>query len=60
MFGIDDPGIWGAYFLCVLSTLMCVAYGILNWDKGAEREDREIVEEMEWESREKKLEEEAG
>ncbi|MFZ2455131.1 MAG: symporter small accessory protein [Candidatus Altiarchaeia archaeon] len=29
--GIDDPWIWGAYVLCILSTLLCVFYGIMNW-----------------------------
>lgn len=31
MLGIDDPQVWLAYVLCVLSALGCIVYGILNW-----------------------------
>lgn len=34
MLGIKDPWIWAAYVLCILSTLMCVVYGIIYWNKG--------------------------
>lgn len=34
--GIDDKGIWIAYILCIASTVLCLAYGCLNWNKGAE------------------------
>lgn len=33
--GISDPGIWLAYVGCILATVLCVAYGIINWNKGA-------------------------
>ena len=36
MLGIDDPLIWSAYLLCVLSALLCVVYGAVNWNKGEE------------------------
>lgn len=36
--GIADPWIWGSYILCILATLLCVVYGILNWNKGDEEE----------------------
>ena len=26
--GIEDPWIWGVYVLIILSTLLCVVYGI--------------------------------
>jgi uncharacterized membrane protein YidH (DUF202 family) len=48
MFGINDPWIWGAYILCILSTILCVVYGILNWNKGEEKEEKQIQEEIEW------------
>jgi len=38
MLGIDDPQIWLAYVLCVLSALGCVVYGALNWKEGEEEE----------------------
>jgi len=36
MFGIKDPGIWSAYLICILSAIVCVVYGIVNWNKGDE------------------------
>lgn len=36
--GIADPWIWGSYILCILATLLCVVYGIFNWNKGDEEE----------------------
>ncbi len=48
MFGIDDPQVWLAYLACLLSALFCVAYGILNWNKGEEPvrpEDKKWVDE---------------
>jgi len=47
MLGIDDPQVWLAYLLCILSALFCVAYGILNWNKDDESvhpEDKKWVE----------------
>jgi len=35
--GIEDPQIWLAYVLCVLSALGCMVYGALNW-KGEEKQ----------------------
>lgn len=32
--GIEDPWIWGVYVLIILFTLLCVFYGILNWNNG--------------------------
>jgi hypothetical protein len=34
--GIDDPQIWLAYLACLLSSLGCMVYGVLNW-----REEKE-------------------
>jgi hypothetical protein len=31
--GMPDPWIWGAYVLLIVSTLLCVVYGIINWNK---------------------------
>jgi len=47
MLGIDDPKIWSVYLLCILSALFCVAYGVINWNKGDETvrpEDKKWVE----------------
>ncbi len=55
--GISDPWIWGVYLLCVLSTLLCVAYGLVNWNKGGEKEANEIREEVSLEKGEAEMEE---
>ena len=54
--GIDDPWVWSAYILTILSMLLCVIYGALNWNKGDE-EEIEVKEEMEWHKKEKEMEE---
>jgi hypothetical protein len=55
--GIDDPWIWGVYLLCILSTLLCVIYGIVNWNREGELEAREIREEAAWEAEEEEMQE---
>jgi hypothetical protein len=55
--GIPDPWVWGAYILCILATLLCVVYGILNWNKGGDDEEEQIKEELEWEKKEQEMEE---
>lgn len=55
MFGIEDPMIWLAYASCIVSTLICVVYGMINWNRG----DEEIeTDDIQWIDQEKKLEEE--
>ena len=34
--GIEDPFVWSAYLLCILSAVVAVVYGALNWNKGEE------------------------
>jgi len=55
--GIDDPWIWGVYILCILSTVLCVSYGIANWNKGEEMEKQELMEEAAWEAQELEMQE---
>ena len=57
MLGIKDPWILTAYLLCFLSALACIIYGIINWNKGAENEEKEISEEENWEKVESTIEE---
>jgi len=33
MLGIPDPGIWVAFLLCIISALLCITYGYINWNK---------------------------
>lgn len=58
--GIDDPWIWGAYVLCILSTLQCVVYGVMYWNRGGKAEAGEIAEELAWQKKEEKMEDEMG
>ena len=37
--GINDPWIWSIYILIILSALLCVVYGALNWNKGDNTEE---------------------
>jgi hypothetical protein len=53
MFGLDDPSIWSAYLLCILSTLVCITYGFANWNKG---DEQTYPEDMAWDEDEKKAE----
>lgn len=55
--GIPDPWVWSAYLLCILITLFCVIYGVLNWNSGGEDEEEHIMEEIRWEEEERKMEE---
>ncbi len=50
MLGIDDPLIWSAYLLCLLSALLCMVYGAVNWNKGDEPVRSEDIE---WAKQEK-------
>ncbi len=36
MLGIEDKWVWLAYLLCILSTILCVVYGLINWNRGDE------------------------
>jgi len=56
--GINDPWVFSAYILAILSMLLCVVYGALNWNKGGEDEEKQVKEEMEWHKKEKEMEEE--
>ncbi|MGQ9472693.1 MAG: symporter small accessory protein [Candidatus Caldatribacteriaceae bacterium] len=55
MFGLHDPWIILAYVLCVGSTLLCVFYGVSNWNKGGIEVKKEKV--LQWEKTEEILEE---
>jgi hypothetical protein len=57
MFGIEDPWIITAYLLCVLSAIACVVYGLINWNKGTEKEPEQMKEEAAWEENEKNINE---
>jgi len=54
MLGIADGWVVLAYGLCILSSALCVAYGLLNWSKGDEPVSQEDVD---WAKEEKEEEE---
>jgi hypothetical protein len=53
--GIPDFWIWSAFLLCIASTLLCVVYGLINWNKGSNIEKNQIDEEVRWEEKEKEV-----
>ena len=55
MFGLDDPGISLAFCLSILSSVLCVVYGLTHWNKEGETEAEEMAEELEWEAEEKNI-----
>lgn len=52
MFGLHNFTILCVYLLCILSTIACVVYGAINWNKGAVDEETQIKEEMKWQQNE--------
>lgn len=56
-FGIPDFWISLVYLLCIGSTILCVVYGLVNWNKGLDTEDEEISEGQTWAEEEKHVEE---
>ena len=57
MLGLSDRWIAAAYLLCLLSTLLCVVYGAIAWNKG-DGMGGDAEEDRHWEEEEKELEEE--
>ena len=45
--GIPDPWISSAFILCLASTLLCIVYGAINWNKGDESET-DLKKDKEW------------
>jgi len=60
MLGISGTGVAAAYILTILAMVLCVGYGIVNWNKPAESEEKaEIAEEAAWERKDPELGEKA-
>lgn len=57
MFGITSFGISLVYLLCILSAILCLTYGIFNWNKGNENEEQNITEELDWQKEEVQIDE---
>jgi uncharacterized membrane protein YidH (DUF202 family) len=41
MFGLSDASILLAYLFCVGGAMLCVAYGVVNWNKNDDSENGE-------------------
>jgi hypothetical protein len=55
MLGIDDPYVLAAYLLCIGSTVLCLVYGGLRWN----RDDEPVVQEdVRWAAEEKGIDQE--
>ena len=52
MLGIEDPYIALVYLLCLFSSLLCVVYGLVCWNRGGEKPDSEDIQ---WAAEEKKV-----
>ncbi len=57
MFGFGDVWVFLAYALTVGSVVLCVVYGVVNWNKPVEDQGTEIREEAVWEERDPDLNE---
>jgi len=55
MLGISGMGCWLAYIFCILSTILCVIYGIVMWNRGVGEEDE--VEIIKWMKEEREIQE---
>ena len=54
MLGIEDKGVVAAYLLCIASALLCVVYGLINWNRG---DDSIQPDDVKWAIEETKVEE---
>ncbi len=53
--GIEDKYVSLAYILCLLSSALCIIYGIINWNRG----DTDVSnDDVKWVRQEEKIEEE--
>ncbi len=55
MFGIEDPVIYIGYLLTVLSLVLCVIYGAINWNNGEDLEEKELGIDAHWAEKEEEI-----
>jgi hypothetical protein len=55
MLGLGDFWVSSVFILLILSTLLCIVYGAINWNKG-EKEEEAVVEDVKWKKEEKEIE----
>ena len=56
MLGIEDPWVFTAYVLCIVSALFCLVWGILKWNQDDPDEPEEEV--RKWAEEEDRVEQE--
>lgn len=56
LLGIQDPWVWLAYLLCILSTLLCVIWGLVM--RNREEPEEPLEEVKQWAEEEDQVEEE--
>ena len=54
--GLGDFSIFLVYVLCIASAVLCVIYGVVNWNKGKEP-DQDLEKDKEWESKDTEIKE---
>ena len=57
MFGLGDFWVSLVFVLILLSSLLCVIYGAVNWNKGGNEDAKLDTEEQQWQVEEKTIEE---
>ncbi len=56
MLGLEGIGVPMGFVLTIMSTILCIVYGVKNWNKGYITEE-ELIQEKKWKEEEKKVEE---
>ena len=56
MLGLEGIAVPLGFILTIFSTLLCIAYGVINWNRGALSEE-EITQEQDWTVEKEKFEE---
>jgi heme A synthase len=44
MLGLEDPWVAAAYLLSIASALLCLIFGLVNWNRGNEPARREDIQ----------------
>lgn len=57
MLGLGGFWVSSVFILMILSTLLCVVYGAINWNKGGIDDEVIVEEEKQWEKDEEEMEE---
>lgn len=56
MLGLEGIAVPLGFILTILSAILCIIYGLLNWNKGYVTEE-ELAQEKVWKEEEEKVEE---